>query len=143
MLTKAQYCFLKDFVRKTKKNRKMDLQLRELNRAKINVSQMEKLLIAHPKLCLFGPYNNMYEEDEIKGTMLIEYIEIYLKEVGLSDCIERFASTYYGVTIIGIKAIEEFVVERTHKLRLPIISIAISLAAIAISIIVLCLNKGA
>ena len=138
MLTKNQYKFLEEFIKLTKNNKKKDGELEYYDREKIDVEDFCSLLGSHPKLNPAEPFVNKEDDpDSLSGNMLINYIDTYLKQIGLSELIDYYKPKRYGISQKGLKEMHDYKVEHTSKIKLPIIAIIISSISIVIAILAL------
>ena len=128
MITKVQYKFLKKFLKISKHKN-------------IHVKYFAKLLAKHSQLNPANPFvNNEDSSDYLEGALLENFInDCYLEEVGLKDIV-MYNNSRYEITQKGLSAIDEYRREYTSKIKLPIISICVSVLSIIISIIALFLT---
>ena len=143
MITKEQYKFLKAFIKLAKESKHKYKQLEYFNREKINIEDFCSLLTKHPELNPAEPFSNKEDgADSLSGSMLINYINgIYLKQTGLSELIDYYEPTRYGISQYGLKEMHDYRVEHTNKIKLPIIAIILSSISIVIAILALFFSR--
>lgn len=136
MLTKAQFKFLKKFQKVAKIQKNEDVLLKMYNREKVTVKILIDLLEKHPKLCPAEPFNNESSFDKLTDYELINYLNIiYLPKIGLDKCIEYYQPDKFGISSNGLQLIDNYKLEHTSKLKLPIIAIVISAISSVVAIL--------
>ena len=138
MLTKDQYKFLKALLKASKQYKKDNTVAKFQNRECVDSKGLEALLIKYPKINAGNPYK-ISENDSLNLPFLIQYIEIYLKQAGLEDCVDYFAPDKYSVSNTGKSKIEEY---KNHLIKKwsSILTLVLSIIAIIISIIALAIK---
>ena len=141
MLTKEQFNFLKNFQKVAKIQKNEDVLLKMYNREKVTVKILTDLLKKHPKLCPADPFNNESSFDELTGSELIYYLnDVYLPKIGLDKCIDYYQPDKFGISLNGLQLIENYKLEHTSKLKLPIIAIVISAISSVVAILALIIS---
>lgn len=137
MLTKGQYIFLKKFIKLAKKSKKSCNQLSFFNREKVSVNDFVKLVMSYPELYPPEPLTQRnIEIEHLSDGFLLSYInDIYLENIGLKDCFVFCEPNKYGISSLGLKELEEYKINKINKIRLPILAIGVSSAALIVSII--------
>ena len=98
-LTKKQYDLLKDFDQLAKKSSNEDEILKNSKSELLELHELSKLLEKHKGL---NP-SYQFSKEEFEGTFLEqEYLNIYLNNIGLENCIKcDEGSSYYYLTANG------------------------------------------
>lgn len=129
-MTKEQYHFLKTFIKAGKEEKNKSDSLNYFNREKVAVEALTKLLEKSPLLNRSEPFKEANKEKEISIT---DYIHNYLVCTGLDRYIVHNPPKYYSLTQVGEEAIHSYKIEIFSKIKIPLISIVISLLALCIS----------